>query len=351
MSTISPEAGSCATSPRMRAWQGTAAALLVAVVGCEGSPVGGPSSPPPASSAAAAAPVMAVPPLPSSSSDTVAPPLSPRRAALLANDVADLVAVLKGATPNRRLQVVGDLFILIADDPKAPFDAAVALTQHMVDVLYTGGRLAHRPDRAVLVFLYPSPSALAVAISHHEGDTQEPPGLGLFDPEKRTILACPDAKGQMSGHEIAHPLILADFPHAPAWAMEGLPSLFEVVDVSTPGEIHGKAHFRLQTLRDALASKDPAVVASVSLDALFAMTTDATFRGPREYLHYALAREAIRWLDAKGKLWSWWSLFREGALEDPTGVAAFTKVVGKSPAAATADWIAWIQSREAEGTP
>jgi hypothetical protein len=90
MSTISAEAGSCATSPRMRAWQGTAAALLVAVVGCEGSPVGGPSSPPPASTAAAPAPVIAVPPLPSSSSDTVAPPLSPRRAALLANDVADL---------------------------------------------------------------------------------------------------------------------------------------------------------------------------------------------------------------------------------------------------------------------
>ena len=129
----------------------------------------------------------------------------------------------------------------------------------MVDVLYTGGRLMHRPDRAVLVFLYPSPSALAVGISHQESDTKEPPGLGLFDPEKRTILACPDAKGQMSGHEIAHPMILADFPHAPAWAMEGLPSLFEVVDLSTPGEIHGKAHFRLQTLRDALASKDPAV--------------------------------------------------------------------------------------------
>jgi hypothetical protein len=341
----------------MHRW-GRALALLVvlaALVACNdgagttGAPASpAPSVPPAASASASAAPNSALATAPTA---TVAPPLSPRRAALLANDVADLVAVLKGATPNRRIQVVGDLFILIADDPKAPFDAAVALTQHMVDVLYTGGRLAHRPDRAVLVFLYPSPSALAVAISHHEGDTQEPPGLGLFDPEKRTILACPDAKGQMSGHEIAHPLILADFPHAPAWAMEGLPSLFEVVDFSTQGEIHGKAHFRLQTLRDALASKDPAVAASVSLDALFAMTTDATFRGPREYLHYALAREALRWLDANGKLWSWWSLFREGALEDPTGVAAFTKVVGKSPAAATADWIAWIQSREAEGTP
>ena len=281
----------------------------------------------------------------------VAPPLSPRRATLLASDVADLSALYRGASPRSRIQVVGDLFILIADDPKAPFDAAVALTQHMVDVLYTGGRLAHRPDRAVLVFLYPSPSALALAISYQEGDAKEPPGLGLFDPEKRTILACPDAKGQMSGHEIAHPMILADFPHAPAWAMEGLPSLFEVVDFSTPGEIHGKAHFRLQTLRDALASKDPAVAASVSLDALFAMTTEATFRGPREYLHYSLAREAVRWLDARGKLWIWWSSLREGALEDPTGVATFTKVVGKSPAAATADWIAWIQSREAEGTP
>jgi hypothetical protein len=336
----------------MHRW-GTALALLFMLVACNDGPstTAAPSAlaastTPPPSSAQGPTSASAVAAIPS-----VAPPLSPRRAAVLGNDVADLVALYKGSPPQRRIQVVGDYFILIADDPKAPFDAAVSLTQRMVDVLYTGGRLMHRPDRAVLVFLYPSPSALAVGISHQESDTKEPPGLGLFDPEKRTILACPDAKGQMSGHEIAHPMILADFPHAPAWAMEGLPSLFEVVDFSKPGEINGKAHFRLQTLRDALASKDPAVVASVSLDALFAMTTDATFRGPREYLHYALAREAVRWLDVSGKLWVWWSSFREGALEDPTGVATFTKVVGKSPAAATADWLAWIQSREAEGTP
>ena len=220
----------------------------------------------------------------------------------------------------------------------------------MVDVLYAG-RLAHRPDRAVRVFLYRSPAALALGISQYEGPRPDPPGLGLFDPAKRVILACPDAAGLLSGHEIAHPLVLADFPHAPAWALEGLPSLFEVVDLSIPGEIHGKAHFRLQTLRDALASKDPAIVGSVRLDALFAMTTAASFHEEPEYLHYALARESLRWLDHLGKLWSWWVEFREKILEDPTGVATFTKIVGKSPAAATADWIAWIQSREAEGAP
>jgi hypothetical protein len=289
-----------------------------------------------------------MPPVPSSPSDAVAAPLSPRRAALLAKDVAELVPLYRGAFPKGRVQVVGDFFILVAEDPKAPFDAAVSLTQHMVDVLYAG-RLAHRPDRAVRVFLYPSPSALAFAISQGDGP-HEPPGLGLFDAEKRTILACPDANGLLSGHEIAHPLVLADFPHAPAWAAEGLPSVFEVVDFSIPGEIHGKAHFRLQTLRDALASKDPAVVASVNLDALFAMTTAPLFHEGPEYLHYAESREALRWLDHMGKLWSWWAAFREAVLDDPTGVATFTKVVGKSPADATADWITWIQSREAEGS-
>ena len=71
--------------------------------------------------------------------------------------------------------------------------------------------------------------------------------------------------------------------------------------------------------------------------------------GP-EYLHYGLSREALRWLDHLGKLWTWWAAARDAVLEDPTGEATFTKVVGKSPADATADWIAWIQSREAEGS-
>jgi hypothetical protein len=56
----------------------------------------------------------------------------------------------------------------------------------------------------------------------------------------------------------------------------------------------------------------------------------------------------MRWLDARGKLWPWYWRFRDTILEDPTGVAAFTAVVGKSPTDATADWVAWIGSKEAE---
>lgn len=70
-------------------------------------------------------------------------------------------------------------------------------------------------------------------------------------------------------HEIAHPLIDADAPHAQPWMKEGLPVLFEVVDFSPSGELHFKAHLRLQTLRDALASKDPVLANAVRLAAPF----------------------------------------------------------------------------------
>ncbi len=289
-------------------------------------------------------------PLPAPAS-TVAPPLSPRRAANLARDVEERTAkaYLSWERPTR-VKTVGGLFIVAAGDPAAPFDAAVAVIQQTVDALYAGP-LSHRPDQAVVVWLYSSQAAFEHGIVLEGIPVNEPPGLGLYDPQQRVILTWTDAAGLGSlSHEVAHPCVTADFPRAPEWLQEGLPAVLEVPDFSHPGEIHGKAHFRLQTLRDTLASKDAALAASIRLDALFAMTDAASFREAPLYVHYAMAREALRFLDFRGQLWTWYRAFRESALEDPRGVAAFTRIMGKSPADATADWLAWIQSAAAEGS-
>ncbi|HEY3821361.1 MAG TPA: hypothetical protein VGL81_29545 [Polyangiaceae bacterium] len=328
-------------------------ALLAALFACNGDadpPVAAVHAAPSASSSTAlSSPSVSTSPSPSPP-PTPAPPLSPRRAAALAADVAARSADLRSSLgPSARIQTVADLFILVARDPSAPLDAVASLIQRAVDALYAGP-FSHRPDRSVVVWVFPSEGAFEQAVSAATGLTAEPKGLGIYDPTQRLVLARPDGSGNGSYlHEISHPLEIADFPHAPAWIAEGIPAQLEVVDWSKPGEIHGKAHFRLQTLRDTLAGKDRALAASVNLDAVFAMTDPVAFHAGPEYLRYACSREALRWLDSMGKMWKFYSLFRDSWLEDKTGVAAFTEVVGKSPADATADWIRWINSREAEG--
>ena len=133
-------------------------------------------------------------------------------------------------------------------------------------------------------------------------------------------------------------------------------ALFEEVDLSRPGEIHpGGRTSRLQTLRDVL-SPDAGALAGlarlVRLEVLFTLD-DNLFRpvppDPNRYVYYSIAREALRWLDDHGHLWPFYEAWREGVLEDPTGERAFAKAVGKTPAEATPEWLAWIGSAASEG--
>jgi putative membrane protein len=58
---------------------------------------------------------------------------------------------------------------------------------------------------------------------------------------------------------------------------------------------------------------------------------DEVFRDDDEALHYALARYLCQWLDERGKLWPFYRAFRDDRRADPTGAAAFKRVVGTTP--------------------
>jgi hypothetical protein len=105
------------------------------------------------------------------------------------------------------------------------------------------------------------------------------------------------------------------------------------------------AHFRLETVRTALASKITAD--EVKLGTLFTWISDSAFR-EHEALHYGVAREALRWLASRNLLWPWYRSFRDGVLDDPTGVRAFEIVTNQTPAEATEAWRTWLVSAEAE---
>jgi hypothetical protein len=312
---------------------------------------------------------------------TPAPPLSARRAAALASDLAERERVLRSSlTPPLRIVHAGDTFLVCAGDAGAPVDAVVSLVEKTTASLYDGWA-QHRPDRGVVLWVYSTQAAFARGITAHTTekrqahgqdatDPKPPPSsasFGLYDPEARVIMVRTDGGGTLSSaHEIAHPLLAgpgSDFPRAPAFLVESA-TLFEAVTFSKAGDgghvsARYGAHFRLQSIRDAEKSSDPEIRDSLRLDRLFAMGDDFNY-GPR-YLHYALAREALRYIAAKGPreagapdgpnaLWRFWATCRDNVLADETCSTSFAKVMGgKTPEQATPEFIAWVNSREAEG--
>ncbi len=319
------------------------ALLVLGAAGCSGPDPTAPGAAPPTPSAPAPSASVVADAAPRAPG---APPLSERRAHVLSIDLMQRTNdAFDGRYPRPAERArVDDTFVVIAGDPAAPLDDAVKVTRETVDALWRGP-FVHRPDLAVVLWVSSS-QAQARALVQYRAPGVRSDGLGLYDPLSRQIFVTGGPSGWgTSRHECVHPLLRADFPLAPAWVAEGLPALFEVAEMEGDTLRFG-AHFRLETLRKALV--DPAWAAEVKLDTVFTWASDATFRA-HEALHYAAAREALRWLHSQGLLWPFYSAWRDGVLDDPTGEKAFAAVVHKTPAEASEAWISWLRSEEAEG--
>jgi hypothetical protein len=162
----------------------------------------------------------------------------------------------------------------------------------------------------------------------------------MYTLKTRTICVNAGPGASTLVHEMAHPIIQSDFPHAPAWIDEAIASLYETPIFPNRGEIQGVTNWRLARLQRALdsaADKD-----KVRADALFAMS-DADFRGPDVDLHYAVARFFTQWLEARGALWPFYSGWRDGYTDDRSGEKAFRAAVGRMPAEVNDEWMAWVR--------
>jgi hypothetical protein len=214
-----------------------------------------------------------------------------------------------------------------------------------VEALWHGGHFVHRPEAAVTIWVFGARADYEAFRAKH-APSADPRWLSFYREEDRSIFFC--AAGSDMGtlaHEVTHPLLEADLPRAAYWLTEGLPALFELPDF-TDG-IHGKAHFRLQTLRTALTK--PEYAPFVRLDRLFTLADSNAFRDAKEPLNYAIAREFLRWLDAQDKLWEFYRAWREAILTDPTGEKSLAAAMGgKSPADLTPAWLDWLRSPGAE---
>ncbi len=284
----------------------------------------------------------------------VAPPLSERLASKLGTSVGDSLAYsARYVYPfgGGRMKVVDDTFVLVAGDRDAPLDDAAATVHTAVQSLWHD--LRHRPTRAATVWVFASRKNYGKFVATVAPMGARPSDLSAYfweskiNPGTSEIYFCAEGQGLGGmGHEVAHHLVRYDFPKAPAWLAEGLPALLEVAHPNPDdGELHPQAHFRLQTIRTAMTK--PEYAPRVRLDLLFELLDDAAFRS-NEALHYALAREFLRWADSRHQLWPFYRLFRDGVLDDETGEKAFAAVFGKTPADATDEFLDWLRSKEAE---
>jgi hypothetical protein len=320
-------------------------AVLLALAACKTQPSVATSDP-------EAAPSIAPSASSASSSDSedpipdVAPPLSDNGAQALHDDGvrrrSDLMLNLGGQPKG---EWVEDTFYVLSTEPSAPFDAAVAQTRAMVAALWHNHHFSHRLDHAVSIWVFASTQEMIRAV------LQFSPGvrtdvIGVSDDNTHTIFFATQPAGLTTGnHEQCHPMIAADFPRSEPhhWLREGFCALFEAADVSASGEMHFNPHFRINTLRDRLA--DPKTAAGVKIASLFGMSNDDF--GKDEPLHYALAREMMRFLSTRGnQLWDWYHAWREGVLTDPTGEKAFQAVTGRTPEQMDGDgeFVAWVMS-------
>lgn len=234
--------------------------------------------------------------------------------------------------------VVSDIFVVIGPPgwQGQAFDQSVSLMKNSM-AAYMNNRFARKPGRAISVYLF------ADGPSYERFCTQQYDApciahYGFYQPSDRYMVMNAGLGLGTLTHEIVHPLVESDFPQAPTWLNEGIASLFEAPMITKPGEIHGAKNWRHPRLKRAMTSateKDHA-----RLSTLFGMA-DTTFRGDGEDLHYSLARYVCQWLDERGKLWAFYQRWRDTANEDPTGVKAFTDIVGMSPADANVPWSKW----------
>ena len=255
---------------------------------------------------------------------------------------ADLVT--RGEDARRRLgagaatSVVGDVFLLAGPSSFGGFAASRSLTARALAAFYND-RFGRRPREALTVYLFgdaQSYSAFCKAAIHEACISI----YGFYWPSERWMVMNAGLGLGTLTHELVHPLVEADFPDAPTWLNEGIASIFEAPTFPRPGEIHGVKNWRLPRLRAALGGP-PKARAKAMPRTLFGMADDV-FRDDDEALHYALARYLCQWLDERGKLWPFYRAFRDDRRADPTGAAAFKRVVGATPEEAEAPFLAWL---------
>jgi hypothetical protein len=189
-------------------------------------------------------------------------------------------------------------------------------------------------DRPILILLFADAGSYQKLCLKWFGE-RNLPHYGLYRHRDRTMLMNIATGGGTLVHELTHALIAADFPNVPDWFNEGFASLYEQCSIDGP-RITGHTNWRLAGLQKAIRAGTIRPIAE--------MIEDDDFRhGDRVGINYAQARYLMYYLQQQGKLTAYYTKFRDGHEDDPSGLETLKAVLGtKDLAAFDKQWQAWV---------
>ncbi|HEX7898664.1 MAG TPA: hypothetical protein VF950_12945 [Planctomycetota bacterium] len=230
-----------------------------------------------------------------------------------------------------KVERIENVFFVATNDSAASFKACQGTISRMYRYLRRD-YFARSPEKPIRVYLFKDKASYE---DYCKRTYEKPPStpFGFYMArERKMVMNISTGTGTLA-HELVHPLLAEDFPGVPSWFNEGFASLYEQSG-SRGDRVVGHVNWRLPGLHKALKAR------GVSLDALLKTSTDE-FYGDDRGVNYAAARYLCYWLQEKDLLIPFYVAFKASHGDDPTGLAALEKIVGKPLAELEPAWKDW----------
>ncbi len=176
------------------------------------------------------------------------------------------------------------------------------------------------PSSILDVWLFEDAESYASLVTVLTGEAPTTP-YGFYSPSHAGLFMNISTGGGTLVHEIVHPFVEADLPHAPAWVNEGLGSLFEQ-SAERDGHIVGLPNWRLPGLQKAIRRGKVRPLSDLC------KTTTSQFYDDDRGTNYAEARYLMYYLQEHGLLHAFYKDLRAHIADDPTGCATLTHALG-----------------------
>jgi hypothetical protein len=235
-----------------------------------------------------------------------------------------------------QVEVVSDLWIVASNAEPARLRRAAETLRDYTRAI-TATYFERRPDRPVRVYLFKDKESYQDYCDRAYDDPPKTP-FGFYMPGERKIVVNLSTGEGTLAHELVHPLMEADFPRSPAWFNEGFASLFEQSRYVPGRRIEGLINWRIRSLKRAFTRGTPP-----TLSRMMALSRD-DFYGTHSGVNYAVGRYLCLYLQEKDLLVRFYTEFRAGARDDPTGAATLQRVTGRTLAELESDWRAWVDA-------
>lgn len=163
---------------------------------------------------------------------------------------------------------------------------------------------------------------------------------GSYSHDNKRLVA--QDLGSSFRHEFMHVLHWRDCTRRgqvhPIWVMEGLCSLVEDYDLDSTGKLVPATNWRTNTTKRLEKAG-----LLMPIEKLCALPRERFMSG-RPLAMYAQARTLFLYLSDQGKLGAWYAELCRTFEKDPTGVAAFERVLGKPIKQINQDYRAWVKA-------